>query len=66
MYEQYPDVLTVAELAKLLRIDRSTAYNLLHKGEIPYRRIGTAYRISKQAIIRYIEGEAINQKMPTE
>lgn len=56
--EQYPDVLTVSDMATILRINKSTAYHLLKNGIIPHRRIGTAYRISKNALISFIENAA--------
>ena len=54
MLEQYPDVMTVAELAEVLRCDKSTVYRMLQEGAIPSRRLGTAYRISKKAVIEFI------------
>ena len=52
--EDYPDVLTVYDLSAILRINRTTAYELLHDGHIPYLRIGTVYRISKKALLEYL------------
>ena len=52
--EDYPDVLNVSELAQILRVHISTAYGLLHSGAIPYRRIGSAYRISKRALLQFL------------
>ena len=54
MFKNYPEVLNVEELAEILRINKSTAYQMLRKNLIPYRRIGTAYRISKQAVIQFL------------
>ncbi len=51
-----PEVLTVDELAALLRVDRKTIYHLIQKGEIPgVRRIGKQIRISRSAVLRYLE-----------
>lgn len=55
MLENYNDVINVNDLCKILGISRKTAYKLL-KEEIPHRRIGSLYRISKQAVLQYIEG----------
>ena len=54
MLDQYPDVLTVDDLAEILRINKATAYRLLKEKSIPCRRIGTAYRISKAAVLAFI------------
>jgi excisionase family DNA binding protein len=44
-------ILTVQELATLLRVDRKSIYAALQRGEIPgSRRIGTVYRISRAAV----------------
>ena len=61
MLEQYPDVLTVVDLAEVLRINKSTAYRLLQNGTIPCRRIGTAYRISKLTVIEFLKKSELNQ-----
>ena len=50
MLSEYPDVLTVQDLQKILRIGKSSAYGLVRSGKIPSVRIGSAYRISKNAI----------------
>lgn len=51
---QYPDVLTVKDLQEILRIDKTTAYQLLHDGVIPCRKIGRIFRISKMNLIDYL------------
>ena len=53
------EVLTVAELAALLRVGRKTAYALVNAGEIPgARRIGRAIRIHRRAVLRWLsEGQ---------
>ena len=53
-----PAVLTVDELATLLRVDRKSAYAAISRGEIPgARRIGRAIRISRDAVLAWL-GEA--------
>jgi excisionase family DNA binding protein len=55
MFENYPDVVTVPELADMLKIGRNTAYELVRAGIIPSVKIGRRQiRISKQAVIAYI------------
>ncbi len=50
------DVLTVDELASLLRLDRKTIYSAIGRGEIPgARRIGTSIRISRARVMRWLE-----------
>lgn len=58
MLEQYNDVLTVDELCEALKIGKRLAYQLLHDGVIPSRRLGRIYRISKKSIIEYLSEQA--------
>ena len=43
-------VMTADEVAELLRVHRSTIYRLLKTGQIPFFRMGSDYRFSRQAI----------------
>jgi excisionase family DNA binding protein len=54
-----PDVLTVDELADLLRLERKTVYACISRGEIPgVRRLGGAIRIHREAVLRWLaEGQ---------
>lgn len=45
-----PDVMTVEEAARFLRLARSTAYDAVHRGEIPTFRVGRRIRVSKLAL----------------
>jgi excisionase family DNA binding protein len=48
-------VLTVDELAVLLRVNRKTVYDALSRGEIPgARRVGSTYRILRAAVIDWL------------
>ena len=49
-YEQLPLFLTVSELSKVLKVGRSTAYELVRSASIRSYRAGTQYRIPKEAI----------------
>jgi excisionase family DNA binding protein len=50
-----PPVLTVEELAALLRIERKTAYAAIRRGEIPgARRIGGVIRISRERVLAWL------------
>jgi excisionase family DNA binding protein len=51
------EVLTVDEVAALLRLNRKTVYEALARGEIPARRIGTTYRISRAAVLEWLRGQ---------
>jgi excisionase family DNA binding protein len=49
------DVLTVDEAARLLRIGRNQLYEAIGRGEIPHRRVGRSIRLSRSALLRWLE-----------
>jgi excisionase family DNA binding protein len=54
-----PSVLTVDEVADLMRIDRKTAYAAIAAGGVPgVRRIGRCIRVSRDVLLRWLaEGD---------
>jgi len=54
-----PAVLTLAEAAAMLRIGRSTAYELAARDAfpVPVLTIGTTKRVSRRRLLAYIESE---------
>ena len=50
----YPEILTLNELCRLLRVGRTTAGRILKRGEIEYFRTGTTYRIPLISVIEYM------------
>jgi excisionase family DNA binding protein len=49
-----PAILTVDELATLLRLDRKTVYDAIARGEIPgVRRIRRTLRVSRDAVLEW-------------
>ena len=50
-----PAVMTVDELAALLRVERKTVYSAIARGEIPgVRRIGRTLRASRDAVLAWL------------
>ena len=54
MFENYDDVVTVEQLAEMLKIGRNTAYELVRANIVPSVRVGRNIRIPKHTIIEYI------------
>ena len=54
MFSEYPDVVTVSDLALMLNVGRNTAYELVRAKIIESVKIGRQIRLSKQAVIDYI------------
>ena len=58
LFEDYPDVVEVADLRQMLGgISKKLAYQLLSSQEIHSVRIGRAYKIPKVSVIEYLVGE---------
>jgi len=51
-------VLTVAELAKVLRIGRVSAYLAIERGDVPSIRIGRRILVPRAAVARLLQGPA--------
>jgi excisionase family DNA binding protein len=49
--DELPDFLNVDEVAALMRVSRSTAYNLVNDQTIPSCRIGRRIRVPKSALV---------------
>lgn len=54
MLEEYNDILTVNELAEILRIGTTHAYRLLKKGQIKAYKEGKDWKIPREAVKQYI------------
>lgn len=57
MLEEYHDVLNTSDICAILRIGRKTAYQLFRSGELPCRRIGRHYKVSKASLIEYLQNK---------
>ena len=51
-----PDIMTVTEGAAFLRISRTSLYDAIGRGEVPHRKIGRQIRLSKVALVKWLEG----------
>lgn len=54
-----PALLTVPELATVLRVGRNTAYRLIDDGTIPAIKIGRQIRVYREDVIRYVGGHSL-------
>lgn len=55
MDERHHEWLKVPEVARIIRVARSRAYELVGSGEIPSVRIGRSVRISRRELDRWLE-----------
>ena len=55
-YGTDPDVvLTVAEVAEMMRVSNMTVYRLVHSGDLPAVRFGRSFRIPESAVVAAIQ-----------
>ena len=52
-----PDVLTIDELAALLRVGLKTAYTLAQNGEVPGFKVGGQWRFRRRDIEAWIDDQ---------
>ena len=57
MSSDLPPILKVDEVAAYLRISRSSAYDLIKRGELPVVRVGGRIRITRHAIEDMLRGD---------
>lgn len=53
-FSQVPIILSVTQLAKVLHISKNTAYDLIHSNRIEAVEVGHLYRVSKQAVLKFL------------
>lgn len=56
IFKDYPDVVTIDQLQKMLNIGRNSAYELLRNNIIKSVRVGKHYIIPKVYVIAYLFG----------
>jgi excisionase family DNA binding protein len=58
--DDLPSVLRIGEVAAFLRCDRSTIYELVRRGELPVIRLGRTFRVSREALGRFLAGHDVS------
>lgn len=56
--EELPDVLTIEQVAQLLQISRTHAYELAHRADFPSFRLGRCLRASRILLFAWIERQS--------
>lgn len=54
MFRQYPDVIDIHTLQKMLGVSRHHAYGLINSGQIQGRKVGKSYKIPKVYVIDFL------------
>lgn len=48
-------LMTVAEVAAVMRVSKMTVYRLVHSGELPAVRVGRSFRVSENDVNEYLK-----------
>lgn len=56
MSKSSSDILTVEEVAELLKIPRSSVYKLAQEGKIPGKKVGRHWRFHRGVLLCYVAG----------
>jgi len=52
-------IMTVAEVAQYLRVNRNTLYKLIRRGQIPVFKMGSDYRFDRNLIDKWIANRQV-------
>jgi excisionase family DNA binding protein len=55
---QLPRLMNTSEVARFLRLGRSSTYELIRQGAIPHIRLGRLIRVSRDQLIAWVEAES--------
>lgn len=48
-------LMTVAEVAAVMRVSKMTVYRLVHSGELPAVRVGRSFRVTEEDVNEYLK-----------
>jgi excisionase family DNA binding protein len=54
VFKEYPDIMDVKQVSKLLGVSTKTVYRLLREGLIDSLKIGREFRVPKVNVMRYV------------
>ena len=57
MLTEYPDLLSVEDIAEILGVSRQHVYQMINDGYLFGMKIGKAYKVSKFKLIEYLTCE---------
>jgi excisionase family DNA binding protein len=60
LFREYPDVLDVEQVGKILNVSRKTVYRLLKSGALSKIKVGREYRVPKIMLTQYFFRENVD------
>jgi excisionase family DNA binding protein len=53
-------LLTIAEVASMMRVSKMTVYRLVHGGDLPALRVGRSFRVLEEDVNEYLRKSFYN------
>lgn len=63
MFKEYPDILTVSQVAQALGIGKKAAYALVNQREIGAIRVGRTIKVPKFSLEEFVRTARLNIKL---
>lgn len=57
LFADYPDIVSVEDLMEMLKIGKVLAYRIIDEKKVKAIKIGREYKITKDSVIRLINGD---------
>ncbi len=57
--EKSCEIMTVDEVASMLRVNKKTIYDAIARKEIPCQKIGRIFRFRREAVLKWLNGESL-------
>ena len=55
--DNLPDIMTIQQLAEILKVNDMTIFRALHKGELKGFRVSKSWRIEKKEVLQWIDSK---------
>lgn len=63
MFEEYPDILTIPQVAQALGVGKKAAYTLVNECRLGCIRLGKTIKVPKYCLIEFVETARKNVKL---
>lgn len=63
MFKEYPDIMTVPQVAEALKIGRKAAYALVNGNHLGHIRIGRTIKVPKEMLVEFVKTARNNIKL---
>lgn len=65
MYEHIPDVMSVEQVASILKVGKRSVYNAISNKELRAKKIGKRFIVPKHCLLDYLSGDETCRQQQT-